>query len=127
MIFKNRRFLVGGMLSMYTQKEIKGEAEWFNVDCIRLVDSVMFLLTNVKVFKGADLDEILKCMFENNKASSLPAPYPTWQNIQHPILRLYYHIMRSINRESPIRYLQAHIKIDGKFVSVADPDGQGIN
>lgn len=127
MIFRNKRFLVGGMLSIHTKDAIKAEAEWFDVDCVRLVDSVMLMFPYMQKLEEDEADNLLDYLFEKGNAEKLPSPHTNWHESQHPVLRVYYYIMKSINRESPIRYLRSKIKIDGKHVVVVDSDGQGFN
>lgn len=127
MIFENKRFLVGGMLSDHTRVEIKAKAEWFNIDCIRLVDSVMFILPYTEKIETDEGDRLLKYIFEKNKASGLPTPHLDWADSKFPVLCLYYYIMKSLNRESPVKYLRSKIKIDGKYATIINTDGQGTD
>lgn len=129
MIFKIKRYLVGGMVSIFYKDEVYNEAPWFKSKCLRLVDTVVQMLPYMSQLSDEAANNLLNYLYDTCKARDLPAPKESWRNTKVEVLRLYYYIMMCTQfNKTPATILLSKIKVDGKFIVIEDEsDGQGGN
>lgn len=74
MITRHRRYLTGGGLGVYIKDDVFAEARWFDIHCIRLVDTVMLMLPYIQQLREEPANHLLNYIFTSRRALDLPAP-----------------------------------------------------